>query len=230
MSLKILQYNVQKSKNKVMAPLLADTRIHKYDIIAIQEPWTNPFSQKTTYCPRSTPFFLVYPQEKGRCCFLVNKRLDISTWEPRFSSPDLCSLQLEVEGRKIWIHNVYSQPPGSYNTTNFPTPIPILAGLLEQAGEHIVLGDFNLHHPLWNGPQKPTVYKAAEQLLDILRPHKLRLALPQGSVTWEAKKSGRKATSTIDLVFVGPTLWNRILECQVKEDLGYRSNHFPISI
>jgi hypothetical protein len=71
MSLKILQYNVQKSKKKVMAPLLADPKIHQYDIIAIQEPWTNPFSQKTTYCPRSTPFFLVYPQEKGRCCFLA---------------------------------------------------------------------------------------------------------------------------------------------------------------
>jgi hypothetical protein len=166
-----------------MAPLLADPRIYKYNIIAIQEPWTNPFSQKTTYCLRSTLFFLVYSQEKGQCCFLVNKRLDISTWEPSFSSPDLCLLQLEVKGQKIWIYNVYSQPPESYNIINFSTPIPILAGLLEQAGEHIVLRDFNLHHLLWNRPQKPTVYKAADQLLDILQLYKLRLALLQRSVT-----------------------------------------------
>jgi hypothetical protein len=79
------------------------------------------------------------------------------------------------------------------------------------------------------GPQKLTVHKAADQLLDILQLNKLRLALPQGSVTWEAKKSGRKATSTIDLVFVGPTLWNRILECQVRKDLGHGSDHFPVS-
>ena len=149
MSLKILQYNVHKSKRKVIALLLADPRIHQYDIIALQEPWTNQQSKKaTTYCPRSAPFFLVYPLEKGQCCFLVSKRLNTSTWEPSFQSPDLCSLQFEAEGRRIWIHNIYSQPPGSYNTTSFPTPIPSLASLLKQAGEHIVLRDFNIHHPL----------------------------------------------------------------------------------
>jgi hypothetical protein len=35
MSLKILQYNVQKSKNKVMVPLLADPRVQEFDIIAL---------------------------------------------------------------------------------------------------------------------------------------------------------------------------------------------------
>ena len=56
--LKILQYNVQKSKDKVMAPLLADPRIQKFDIIAIQEPWKNPY-QETTYYPSLCPFYLL---------------------------------------------------------------------------------------------------------------------------------------------------------------------------
>jgi hypothetical protein len=64
MSLKILQYNVWKSKDRVMAPLLADPRIQDFDIIALQEPWTNRYKD-TTYCPRAAPFFLAYPPEKG---------------------------------------------------------------------------------------------------------------------------------------------------------------------
>jgi len=61
-----------------MAPLLADPLIQAYDVIALQELWTNP-KQDTTYCPSAAPFFLAYPLEKGRCCFLINKRLDIAT-------------------------------------------------------------------------------------------------------------------------------------------------------
>ena len=38
MSVKILQYNVNKSKNKVLAGLLADLRVREFDIIAVQEP------------------------------------------------------------------------------------------------------------------------------------------------------------------------------------------------
>ena len=88
MNLKILQYNVNKSKNKVMAPLLIDKRIWEFDIIALQELWTNIF-QDTTYCLRASPFLLAYPLEKRRCYFLINKRLDISTWEPSFASLNL---------------------------------------------------------------------------------------------------------------------------------------------
>ena len=45
--LKVLQYNVHKSKDKVMASLLWDPRIHEFDILAIQEPWRNPFTATT---------------------------------------------------------------------------------------------------------------------------------------------------------------------------------------
>lgn len=37
-TLSILQYNVHKSKDMVMATMLRDQQIHKYDILAIQEP------------------------------------------------------------------------------------------------------------------------------------------------------------------------------------------------
>ena len=37
-TLRILQYNVRKSRDTVMATLLRDPRVMDYDILAIQEP------------------------------------------------------------------------------------------------------------------------------------------------------------------------------------------------
>jgi endonuclease/exonuclease/phosphatase (EEP) superfamily protein YafD len=45
-AIRILQYNVNKSRNKVLAALLEDQRLKTYDVIAIQEPWRNPFDSQ----------------------------------------------------------------------------------------------------------------------------------------------------------------------------------------
>ena len=57
--LKVLQYNVQKSKDKVMAPLLADKIAATYDVLALQEPWQNPH-KNATYCPNSSVFYIIH--------------------------------------------------------------------------------------------------------------------------------------------------------------------------
>ena len=63
-----------------MATLMRDTRALEYDIIAIQEPWRNPFVEATHYLAKDV-FYLCYPPNdaKGRparVCFFINKRLD----------------------------------------------------------------------------------------------------------------------------------------------------------
>ena len=53
--LRILQYNVQKSRDVALANLFRDPRILDYDILAIQEPWRNPFIA-TSYHPSKRTF------------------------------------------------------------------------------------------------------------------------------------------------------------------------------
>ncbi|KAK7433457.1 reverse transcriptase, partial [Colletotrichum acutatum] len=69
-----------------MATLLRDPNIDNYDIIAIQEPWRNPYSA-TTHHPANDRFHLCYPssEENGpaRVCFFINKKLDHSRWQFR---------------------------------------------------------------------------------------------------------------------------------------------------
>ena len=59
--LSILQYNCMKSKDIVMATLLRDAETFKHSILAIQEPWANPFTS-TTHHPIRDRFDLLYPE------------------------------------------------------------------------------------------------------------------------------------------------------------------------
>ena len=81
--LNILQYNVRKSRDMVMASLLRDPGTYDFDIIGIQEPWKNPYTA-TTHHPAKDRFHLCYPmgdtEGSARVCFFVNKKIDQTRW------------------------------------------------------------------------------------------------------------------------------------------------------
>jgi hypothetical protein len=89
-----------------------------------------------------------------------------------------------------------------------------------------VLGDFNLHHPLWRGPWNPSTHAAADRLVTVMLKQDITLVSPRGAVTWEAQGH----TSTIDLVFMLPLLQQQIVRCKVREDLNFGSDHYPIAM
>ncbi len=75
MSVKILQYNVNKSRNKVLVGLLADLRVNNFDIIAIQEPWRNTYDS-AAYNTRDSGFYLVDIKDRdSRVSTYINKRI-----------------------------------------------------------------------------------------------------------------------------------------------------------
>jgi hypothetical protein len=119
---RVLQYNVQKSKNGVMIPIL-DGPHASYDVIAIQEPWLNP-GVDTTYCPRSCSYNLIFPQAgRARACLFINKRIPLSQWHS-YEEPDYCRVQINLDIGLITIYSIYSEKLESYGTTNWNTPIP----------------------------------------------------------------------------------------------------------
>jgi hypothetical protein len=78
-----------------MATLLRDPTIVGYDILAIQEPWRNPFAS-TTHHPAKRTFHLCYPSDEkdgpARVCFFINKRLDQTKWHFSERTRDFCSI------------------------------------------------------------------------------------------------------------------------------------------
>jgi hypothetical protein len=247
--LRILQYNVRKECTKVMTPLLEDDEVKNIDVLAIQEPW---FNKKTGsfYNPGFSRFHLLHKTgEDTRTCFYVNKRLKVDDWDVEFSGGDCCSLRLRrEEGPNIWIHNIYNPSPSSVNDPSPPQFIdslqgslnldgslnsdssmnteepPHVEGLLNRSGEHIVLGDFNLHHPSWNNHGRFTYHASSDALLEWAARRQLKLTLPADSVTWRARGS----ESAIDLVFMTEGAHNAMTKCGTREDLQVGSDHISL--
>ena len=96
-TLKVLQYNMRKSKDGVMAPLLKEREVQEYNILAIQEPSYNSFN-KSMYNSSSSKFLLAHKSgPEVRTCFYINKRIDPSSWEVRYRGGDFCSLRLNIK-------------------------------------------------------------------------------------------------------------------------------------
>lgn len=212
-----------------MVSLLNEPNIKDYDIIAIQEPWRNEHV-KSSYNPRSSGFHLAYCENVNtRVCFYINEKIDVDTWTVSYPTADIVSLELlikeEQKDRKIFIHNVYNPSPISPTSTNSPSSLPALSRCLTVGGEHIVLGDFNLHHPLWGGTRAFTQDAMADNLIDIVEAAHMDLTLPAGTITWEARKS----SSTIDLIFMTENLQNKVEHCKINEELNQSFDHKPIS-
>ena len=225
----ILQYNVRKDRVSTMIPLLADSNTQDYDVIAIQEPWRSTHAS-TTLSSHQSGFHLLYrPGGDTRVCFYVNEKIDPESWEVEFPTADLCTLKLNVSTdgvtRMLHIHSVYNPSPSSYSSTDSPSTLPAVRQQLAADAQHVLLGDFNLHNPFWDGVTRPTQHAAADQLLDIVEEFDLSLTLPKGTVTWEARNS----FSTIDLVFMSEFLTERLEHCMSRPEMNQSSDHIPIS-
>jgi hypothetical protein len=108
--LKIVQYNVHTSEDIVMAPLLADSRISEFSVLAVQELWCNS-RILTTHTPSLSAFHLFSPPSNdASVCFFVNKSLNLSSYTSCFPTPKNGSLRLRSStqgGRDIMILHVY---------------------------------------------------------------------------------------------------------------------------
>src|SRR5438045_1022031 len=218
----ILQYNVEKSKDKVMI-LLIDGPHEPYNIIAIQEQWPN-LGGITTDCSWSCPYYLVHCQTgHGRAYLYVNKAIPISKWQAG-GEPDYCWVRLETDTGPITIHSIYSEKMERYRTTDWNTPILRMLEATETQGEHVVVGDFNLYHPAWGGRRVLQSHAGAEPLVYWLETGELELLLELGTKTREKHKN---EPSTLDLCFCTPGLAQQVTKCMVTDQHG-GSDHKPI--
>lgn len=114
-TLRVLQYNVERSLDHVMAPLMRDERILEYEAICIQEPWVFHVSDQlsTTHFPTEAKQHsdLFWPSVPApftpKVCTLV--RRDLSKQLVHFSQ-HILSVYISEGSRNFSIHNVYNPP------------------------------------------------------------------------------------------------------------------------
>jgi len=98
------------------------------------------------------------------------------------------------------VHNAYNPPPTSHNDETGIASIMALNSALTMPGRHIVVGNFNLHHPWWCGATYEHQHRLADRLLSTIRDADVELALPRGTITRKARRGDITERITIDLV------------------------------
>ncbi len=218
-----------------MAEFLRDMEVQKYDLIAIQEPWHNPFTD-TTHHPNKQRFHLIWPagNARARVCWYVSKEIDIATITSTVFSRDLMSIHIRTPEGTITFHNIYNPCVDGYlQPEELPanSTLPQLSRALEKCKEHeqVVVGDFNIHHPKWGGIRcQPSTGRGAEYLCQLMGAYGMQLCLEPGTVTRQRDQQNQR-DSTIDLVIATALTANRIIRCEVRKELHKSSDHLPIS-
>lgn len=91
--------------------------------------------------------------------------------------------------------------------------------------EQVLLGGFNLHHPLWGGLNREATDLELEDLIDIIGYFALYNTLPPGTVTYEEGQ----AQSIIDLCLVTSGLIDKVTKSEVDRSLDHDLDHLLIS-
>ncbi|THC87470.1 hypothetical protein EYZ11_013084 [Aspergillus tanneri] len=212
-----------------MAPFLRDPEVLKADLICIQEPWRNPY-QDTTHHPANRTHQLLYPVEFGeqrtRVCMYISRSINPNTWKHTAHSPDVQELELtDADGRTVRVFNIYNQHREVGTATlDLLNSLTNLTNHTDRTNPHfLLLGDFNLHHPVWGG-EGAERDQEGDQLLELMDKKHLDLWLEPGVTTWESRGS----RSTIDLVIGSQDLTPRLVSCTVDIDIHADSDHLPI--
>lgn len=207
----------------------------QFDIIAIQEPWLNAYTN-TTHNPLKSSHNLIYSDPKQvkktkvRMCMFISRRIPITDCEYTFRSGDVVTTKIklisnETENHYLHVHNVYNE------LDTLPCPaLAAVKNVLEiqtpnGSDEHILIEDFNIHHPSWEniGARADNRF---QELLSLMDEYQLTFNLSMGTSTYF---HFQESESTIDLCLITPNLTERVLQCKTDEKLNHNSNHLLIT-
>jgi Endonuclease-reverse transcriptase len=85
-----------------------------------------------------------------------------------------------------------------------------------------MVGDFNLHHPLWNPVGYDSRHHEAKDLIDLMATNGLDLILSAGTITFPRSKT------TIDLIWGNPEMREKVIKCKVSSRHDHGSNYYSI--
>jgi hypothetical protein len=228
--LRIWQQNAHKSKSAQLH-ILNTASPEDWDIIAIQEPWLDTFSNS-----RGSAYWrILYPtnhlvdeNSRSRSIFLINTNISTDHFSQiDISSADITAVRFFNAEGGLSLFNVY-------NDCNHNNSIDALSNHLATnpppPSDHMLwLGDFNRHHPLWesiNNRHLNSSEANVQPLLDLLHDHDMDLALPMGIPTLETAAHN---WTRPDNVWISHQALNLIISCDTDPSLRPAlADHLPI--
>ncbi|KAJ5313210.1 uncharacterized protein N7443_000094 [Penicillium atrosanguineum] len=174
---------------------------------------------------------------RPRVCFYINKKINPKAWSVQHYSRDVSTLSVKTALGVAHIHNVYVQSKvGSPEERDRATGIAQAAlTVLHRAMQrgrsdhHIVVGDFNLHHPLWSKPRQAQMRDDdANELVNLMGDYGLELLTERGMTTVDGAVYGSEVQSTLDLTWASTPLADRCARCQDQPQWLFIADHIPV--
>jgi len=144
----------------------------------------------------------------------------MDTWsQTDFGSSDVMVIQVWTDGGKVLIVNTYSDNV-RHEAMKRVVQVMRSTVLERQAtdpGCHLIwLGDFNLHHPMWDESRNSHLFTRsnldkAQYLIDTMADMDLQMALPRGHPTLQVMSTGNYTRP--DNVFISSSLNEVVAEC-----------------
>ena len=233
-SLRIWQQNVHKLKT-AHSYVLNTANPQDWDIIALQEPWIDSFSNL-----RGTQHWRVmYPMNfymEGHPCIcsilLINTNLSTDCYSvlPIMHS-DVTAVHFKGTNGFLSVFNIYNEITNNEMITCLDSFLTRNAHLIRPSPLDCVLwlGDFNRHHPMWEDETNERLFKAEEYispLIELLYRNEMFLALPKGIPTFQ---SAAGSWTCPDNVWCSNTPKDPILRCDVVPAIHPPlADHMPI--
>jgi len=171
-----------------------------------------------------------------RAIILVNKRLDTDMWsQVDIGSPDMTAVEVSTGRGKVWIVNTYNDIGWQQGLLRSTLALQkrVHAGNPARHMEHTIwLGDFNLHHLLWDEECNGHLFmrgnlEKSQLLIDALAEFDLQMVLPKYVPTLQALATGNNTRP--DNIFMSSPLAGRLVRCvMLPDERPARSDHIPV--
>jgi hypothetical protein len=235
-----MSVNVARSHPRLASIL--NTVFDSVDILFVQEPWhgrigvgpsdDNPDGEDALGTQRHTGWVALEPLAPGRpqASAYINRRrarhLNVELDDVLPANAGLLGLQVSVGKARLRAVNIYNR--GSSQPRRAAVDALIGSAWAETPDDHIVAGDFNLHHPMWEGADRQAESQAARDVVDWAESNDMALA-STGIHTRRGQDGQRD--STIDLVWSSTKAlaWARVSEVEVTFDESLGSDHAALA-
>jgi ribonuclease HI len=236
-----MSVNVARSHPRLSTIL--NSSFDSVDILYVQEPWygrigvgpsdDDPDGEEVLGTQRHQGWVALEPLSSGRpqVSAYVNRRrarhLNVQLDDVLPANAGLLGLQVSIGKARLRTANVYNR--GSAPTRRAGIDAVMSSAWGETADDHMLSGDFNLHHPMWEGADRQDESPASRDLADWAEANDMALASTPGAPTRRGQDGQRD--STIDLVWASTEAlaWARVSEVEVAFDSSVGSDHAALT-
>ncbi|CAG4996055.1 unnamed protein product [Parnassius apollo] len=218
--LKCLQINLDReyAATNELFKYVTDNQI---EIVFVNEPYVG----SGTYMRRCPGYHIHQFSTKHhvKACILIKQNIGSSLGISEDSTSNICIVQITTNGKKIFLISVYVEP-----NTDESNTINTLELFLQKTKNysHIICGDFNGWHPLWNSSR---ANRRGNIIADLLTTNDLNLCNSGNVPTFETVTHNIHRESIIDLTLTSNLSSNRISNWKVDIEVCPSSGHNAIT-